>query len=150
MKTKTLTDFQVCLSVLLIQYFCLHGTLPFSKSYPETESTWPTAKNTVEKSFDTWYYTVTCATLCVSFSSKLKANNVFKNHILKLKARGQSIRASKKLFFHVTLKGYSRNALCKFLIKIESTWGGKSKNRHPGWLSCTVVGLSEASTGGVL
>ena len=25
--------------VILIQYFCLHGILPFSKSYPEIEST---------------------------------------------------------------------------------------------------------------
>ena len=34
------------------------------------------------KSFDTWYYMVTCATLCVSFLSKLEAINVFPKHIL--------------------------------------------------------------------
>ena len=35
--------------------------------------------------------------LCVSFSSKLKAINVFPKHILKSKARDQSIQESKKL-----------------------------------------------------
>ena len=40
---------------------------------------------------------VTCATLCVSFSSKSEVNNVFPKHILKSKARDQSIQESKKL-----------------------------------------------------
>ena len=64
-----------------MQYFCLHGILPFSKSYPEIESTWPTAKCRGRKSFDTWYYIVTCATLCVSFSSKSKAINIFPKYV---------------------------------------------------------------------
>ena len=38
------------------------------------------------------YYIVTCATPCVSFSSK--AINVFPKHILKSKARDQSIQAT--------------------------------------------------------
>ena len=47
--------------------------------------------------FDTWYYIVICATLSVSFWSKLKATNVFLKHILKSKRCDQSIQASKKL-----------------------------------------------------
>ena len=105
-----------------MQYFCLRGILPFSKSYPESDSPWPTAKCKGRKSFGTWYYIVTCATLCVSFSSKPKAINVFPKHILKLKARDQSIQTKKKLFCHVIVKKYLSNVPCKFLIKIESTW----------------------------
>ena len=88
--------------------------LPFSKSYPELESTWPTAKCRGRNSFDTWYYIVTCATLCVNFSSKLKTINIFPKHILKSKA--------KKLTCHVIPKNYLSNVSWKFLIKIESTW----------------------------
>ena len=95
-------------SLFLMQYFCLHGILWFSKSYPEIESTWPTAKCRGRKSFDTLYYIVTCATFCVSFSSKLKAN-VFPKHILKLKARDQSIQERKKLFCQVIVKNYLCN-----------------------------------------
>ena len=40
--------------------------------------------------------------------------------------------------------------LCTFLMKMEVHGGAKSKNRHPTSLYCTVVGLSEAATGGVL
>ena len=105
-----------------MQYFCLHSILPFSKSYPQIESTWPTAKCRGRKSFDTWYYIVTCATLCVSFSSKSKAINVFPKHILKLKAHYQSIQVRKKLFCHVIIKNYFWNVSWKFLIKSESTW----------------------------
>ena len=104
--------------MFLMQYFCLHGILPFSKSYPEIESTWPTAKCRGRKSFDTWNYIVICATLCVSFSSKSKATNVFPKHILESKARDQSIQASKKLFFYVMVKSYLCNVLCKFLINV--------------------------------
>ena len=67
-------------AVFLMQYFCLRGILPFSKSYPEVKSTWPTAKYRGRKSFDTWYYIVTCATFCVSFSPKSKAINVLPKH----------------------------------------------------------------------
>ena len=108
--------------MFLMQYFCLHSILPFSKSYPKIESTWPTAKCRGRKSFDTWYYIVTCATLCVSFSSKSKAINVFPKHILKLKAHYQSIQVRKKLFCHVIIKNYFWNVSWKFLIKSESTW----------------------------
>ena len=66
------------------------------------------------KSFDTWYYSVTCATPCVSFSSKTKAINVFLKHILKSKARDQSNQARKKLFCHVIVKNYLSNVSWKF------------------------------------
>ena len=117
--------------MFLIQYFCLHGILPFSKSYPEIESTWPTAKCRGRKSFDTWYYIVTCATLCVSFSSKSKAINVFPKHILKSKARDQSNQARKKLICHVIVKNYLSNVSWKFLIKIETTWRREIKEQTP-------------------
>ena len=84
--------------MLLMQYFCLQGILPFSKSYPEIESIWPTAKWKARKSFDLWYYKVTCVSLCESFSSKSKAINVFPKHILKLKTHDQSIQAGKFFF----------------------------------------------------
>ena len=131
--------------MFLMQYFCLHGILPFSKSYPEIESTWPTAKCRGRKSFDTWYYIVTCATLCVSFSSKSKAVNVFPKHILKSKVRDQSIQASKKLFYHVLVKNYLCNVSWKLLIKIESTWRRETKEQVPQLIYCTVKGLSEAN-----
>ena len=114
-----------------MQYFCLRGILPFSKSYPESDSPWATAKCKGRKSFGTWYYIVTCATLCVSFSSKPKAINVFPKHILKLKARDQSIQARKKLFCHVIVKNYLGNVSRKFLIKIESTWRYEIKEQAP-------------------
>ena len=112
-------------AMLLMQYFCLHGILPFSKSYLEIESTWSTAKCMERKSFDMWYYIVACATLCVSLSSKSEAINVFPKHILKLKAinstRDQSTQARKKFFYHVIVKNYLCNVSWRFLIKIEST-----------------------------
>ena len=79
-------------------------------------------QNTGErKPFNKWYYIVTCTTLCVSFSSKTKAINVFLDHILKSKARNQSDQVMKKLFCHVIVKNYLSNVSWKFLIKIEST-----------------------------
>ena len=117
--------------IFFIEYFCLHGILPFSKSCLEIGSPWPTAKCRRKKSFDTWYYIAICATLCVSFWSKLKATNVFPKHILKSKARDQPIQARKKLFCHVILKNYLCNVLCRFLIKIESTWRREIKEQAP-------------------
>ena len=109
--------------MFLMQYFCLLGILPFSKSYREIESTWPTAKCRERKSFHKWYYLITCATLCVSFSSKSKAIYIFPKLILKPKARDQSIQARKKLFCHVIVKNYLYNNVSwNILIKIESTW----------------------------
>ena len=120
--------------MFLIQYFCLNGILPFSKSYPEIEILWPTAKCRGRKSFDTRYYIVLCATFCVSFSSKSKTTNVFPKHIRKSKARDQSIQARKKLFCHVIVKNYLCNVSCEFLIKIESTWRRDTKEQTP-WMT---------------
>ena len=117
--------------MFLMQYFCLHGILPFSKSYPEIESTWPTAKSRERKSFDALYYIVTCAMLCVSFSLKLKAIDVFPKHILKSKACNQSIQARKKLLCQVIAKNHLRNVSWKFLIELESMWGHKIKDQAP-------------------
>ena len=83
------------------------------------------------KSFDTWYYIVTCATLCLSFSSKWKAINLFPNHILKSKGRDQSNQARKKLICHVKVKNYLSNVSWKFLIKIESTRRREIKEQPP-------------------
>ena len=45
----------------------------------------------------------------------------FPNHALKLKAPDQVQVQGKKVFWHVILRSYLRNALCKFFIKIESS-----------------------------
>ena len=74
-----------------------------------------------------WYYIVVCATLCVSFSSKLKAT-IFPKDIQKSKASDKSIQARKKLFCHL-VNNYLWNVLCKFLIKIESTYWCKIKEQ---------------------
>ena len=116
---------------MFLMHICLHGILPFSKSYPEMESTWPTAKCRERNSFDTWYYIFTCATRCVSFSSKSEAINVFPKHILKLKARNQSIQVRKKLFCHAIIKNYFFNVSWKFFIKNESTWRREFKEQAP-------------------
>ena len=125
-------------AIFLLQYFCLHSIAPFFKSYPEIESTWPTSKcscsiltSDITKFFDTWYYIVSCATFCVSFSSESKAINVFPEHILKSKAHDKSIPARKNLFCHVIVKNYLWNVSWKFLIKIESTWRRKIKEQAP-------------------
>ena len=57
--------------------------------------------------------------------------NVFPKNILKSKARDQSIQARKKLFCHVIVKNYLCNVLCKFFIKIESTWRREIKKQTP-------------------
>ena len=83
------------------------------------------------KPFDTWYYIVTCATLCVNFSSKTNAIIVFPKHILKSKTRDQSNQARKKLFCQVIVKNYLSNVSWMFLIKIESTWRREIKGQVP-------------------
>ena len=71
------------------------------------------------------------ATLCVSFSSKSKASNVFPKNILKSKAHDKSIQARKKIFCHLIVKTYLCNVLRKVLIKIESTWRREIKEQAP-------------------
>ena len=75
---------------------------------------------------------------------------MFLQNILKSKAHDQSIQARKKVFCHGIVKNYLFNISWKFLIKIESTLRRKMKEQAPSWLYCTVVGLSEAATGGVV
>ena len=106
-------------AMFLMQYFCLHSIVPFSKSYPLTECTWLTARCRGRKSFDTRYYIVTCATLCVSFSLKSKAI-FFPKHILKLKARHQSTQAKKKLFSHMIVRNYLCYVSWKFWSKLKA------------------------------
>ena len=88
----------------------------------EIESTWPTTKNRGRKSFDMWYYTVTCAMLLILF---------FFQNILKSKGCDQSIQASKKLFCHVMVNNYLCNISWKFLIKIKSMWRCELKEQVP-------------------
>ena len=66
-------------------------------------------QSATEESLLTSDITVTCVTLCVSFSSKSKAINGFPKHILKWKTRDQSIQTRKKLFCHVIVKNYLCN-----------------------------------------
>ena len=70
-----------------------------------------------------------------SFSSQLKATNVFQKHILKSKVWNQSKQARKKLLDNKTW------FVLNFLSKLKACGGGKSKNRYPCWLYCTLVGL---------
>ena len=128
---------------------CLHNIFPFSKSYPEIklkasvseiESQLQNAGKVFWQSFDT------CAMLFhqnQSFSPKSKTTNAFVKYILKLKACGQSIQAKNKLFSHVIVNNYLCNdSFIEFLIKIELV-EAQNQSRHPSWLYCTVVGLSE-------
>ena len=78
------------------------------------------AKHRGRKSFDTWYHIVTCAMLCVSFSSKKIYD--FPKHILKSKSRDLSNQAKKKWFCHVIVNNYLSNVSWKFWIKITSMW----------------------------
>ena len=125
--------------------------LPFSKLYREIDSTWSTAKCRGRKTFDPWYYIVTCAQLCVSFLSKLEGINVFPKHILKSKAYDQSIHSSKE---EIVLSRDNKELFVQRFVKVfDENWKhmeAKSKNRHPSLLYCTVIGLSEADTGGAV
>ena len=96
------------------------------------------------------YYIVLCSTICVSFPSKSEATTVFPKHILKSKARDQSIQARKKVFCHVIVKNIYATFRVSFWPKSKARGGSKLKDRHPSWLYCTMVRLSEAATGGVL
>ena len=46
----------------------------------------------------------------------------FTNRILKMKTLDKLQMQSNKVFWHVILRSYLCNTLCKFLFKIESTW----------------------------
>ena len=125
-------------------------TAIYSSAFQIMSRSWSTVKCRQRKSSDARYNIIICANLCISFSSKSKASNVFSKHILKSKALDKSIQARKKLFCHMIVKKYLSNVLRKFLIKFESTWRRKINSKHPSWLYCTVVGLSETATRGFL
>ena len=93
---------QIFIAIFLIQYFCLHSILPFSKSYPETENTWSIAKCRWRKSFNT----------CFSKTSS-KTGSTW------------SINSSKKLFCHVIVMNYLCNALCQICSKSKAYGGAK-------------------------
>ena len=101
-----------------MQYFCLHGILPFSKSYREIESTWSTAKCRGRKSFDTWCYMVACATLCVSFFYQDRKQLCFSKTypeiestwlINSTKEKIVLSRDSRELFLQRFVKGFDQN-----------------------------------------
>ena len=58
---------------------------------------------------------------CLSFSSKSKEINVFTKYSENEKTF-QSKQARKILVWHVILNNYLHKVLCKFLIKVKSTW----------------------------
>ena len=104
--------------MFLMQYFSLHGILPFSKSYRENESTWSIAKWRRRKSFDTWYYIVTCATLCVSFFYQNRKQLFFQNIFWNRMHVNNQFKQERNCFI-----------TWQFLIKIESTWRRKIKEQ---------------------
>ena len=113
--------------MLLMQYFCLHGILPFSKSYPELKAPKPTAKCRGRKSFDTWYYIVTCATFCVSFYQNLKqwkeTHNSFKKWPCNLwwisnKVIHRTWKYYKSCFFKSFLHLSYKNAQLLFFVTV--------------------------------
>ena len=67
-----------------------------------------------------------CATGCVSFSSKLKAINDFQNH-----SGIESTLPSNKLFCYVILNDSLCSVSWKFFMKIESTWRREIKEQPP-------------------
>ena len=87
--------------------------------------------NESKSKLSTRYANVWEAAISSSFWSKLKETNVFLKHILKAKARDQSIQANKKLFCQVIEKNFLCKFLCKLLIKIKSTWKNKIKEQTP-------------------
>ena len=83
-----------------------------------------------------------CATLCVSFS---ESNKCFSNSYCEI-ASTWLINSSK---IEIVLSGDSKElfvqSVCvNFWSKSKARGGAKSKNRHPTWICCTVVGLPEA------
>ena len=125
---------------VFMQHFCLHDIPPFSKSYPEIESTWPTGKSRRRKSFDTWYYIVTCATLYWSFSSKWKQLMFFQNVTNQSKQGRNCFVTRWWRIIGATFRG-------SLWSKSKACGGVESKNRYLSWLYRTVIGLSETATG---
>ena len=78
----------------------LNPIFPFSKSYPEIESTWSTAKCMRRKYFHTWYYIVTlCNAFCKgkdklwNFSFRAFHKIQFQGHFIKHELLSRNIFA---------------------------------------------------------
>ena len=104
--------------MFLFQYFCLHGILPFSKSYPEIESLWSTAKYRGRKSFDTWYYVI--LHILRDIFIKIESNYFFSKTYSEIGSTW-SINSSNEEIVLSRVKNYLCNVSREFLIKIEST-----------------------------
>ena len=63
--------------------------------------------------------------------SKSNATYVFSERILQSKACDQPKQARKKWFCQVIIKNYYRNVLCKFFVKVKSTWKREIKEHTP-------------------
>ena len=102
----------------------------FSKTYSEIESTWSTNSNKEEIVWSCDSKELFVQQFCIQIKHK----------------RGKIKEQTPKLTF-------KKLEYC-FLVeatKIENTsCPFKTKNSHPSWLHCTVVGLSEAATRGAL
>ena len=81
-----------------------------------------------------WCYIVICATLCVCFSSKLKATNVFPKLWKLFVFLNENYRKHVFIqfkFCRVIVKYYFCNVSYKFLIKIENRWRCEIKEHTP-------------------
>ena len=96
------------------------------KSYLEIERTWPTTKCRRRNSFDTWYYIVICATLCVSFSSKC-----FSKSYSEIESTWSINPSKEEIVWSHDSKEFFSNVLRKFLIKIEGTCKRENKEQTP-------------------
>ena len=110
---------------------------------------WSTAKCGKRNSFDTWYYIVLCATLCVSFHQNwiqlMFFQNIFwgRKHVInQFKQEIVLSRDNKELFVQRFVWVFDENRR-----HVEAR---NQRTRHPSWRYCTMVGLSEAATRGVL
>ena len=122
------TKIRIYSAIFLIQCFCWHSILPFSKSCWEIESTQSIEKCRWRKSVDTRYYIVgLCDVLrfvqgfVEDFHQNQKQLKFFQKYTLILKVYDQSKQATKKLFCHMMIRNYLYSTFCIFVIKAEST-----------------------------
>ena len=99
---------------LFISFIMLGFSTPFSVFQIRNWKHLTNRKVQEKKAFWHVISTGTCATLCVRFSSRSKAINIFPKHILKSKVRDQSIHASKKFF----LSRDSKKLFVKRFVKV--------------------------------
>ena len=107
--------------IFLISYFCLHGILSSSKSYPEIESTWSTASASEES--------ILTRDITQVFVQRFVY--VFHKTYSDIESTWSISSSKEKLLCRVIVKNYLRNVLCKFLIKIESMWRREIEEQAP-------------------